>query len=260
MDLQELTNTLQAQNLHPILIEGTTIRYLKSGLLMIGGLDSFISAVHALDEKVVFVVVRTFSDTDFIYEMDKEDQAGLETRASNVEEVNLQTIEPELEKYREHIGNVCAFKLSVYWKEQLSYIQEEPWWDEFQELCEQAIEKLDEKERQNKQQRAELLAHAEEERRAHQEVILTKVHALIDDAAFVRMFARKDVTQRAMQAYALEVIPELSELSTEVIKTEIQSLSDRMRARKALGEHRKSGMQAQLWNDSTSTNIPDRSE
>lgn len=264
MDVQELVATLKAHNLHPILVHGTTLQFYKTGLLMIGNLDDFISAVRILDEKAIFVVARTFSDTDFIYEIEKEEQNSLGAVVSRTEEINLQTIEPELENYRSYIGQVCVFKLSVYWKEQLSYVQAESWWDTFQELYDRISDKLDEEENLHKQQRAEVQAQVEQERRADQTATISKVRSLIDDPDFMRMFTRKDATQRAMQAYALEVIPELGELSTELVKIEIQSLSDRLRAKKALGERTKSrsaqNNQAQLWNDQSPTSIFDESE
>jgi ABC-type Na+ transport system ATPase subunit NatA len=74
------------------------------------------------------------------------------------------------------------------------------------------------------------------EDRLRQQVLIGKLRDLITDGNFVRLSTRKDSTQRAMQAYALEAIPELHELSSEIIKAEIRQLSDQIKAKKILNK------------------------
>lgn len=61
--------------------------------------------------------------------------------------------------------------------------------------------------------------------------MIEKLKTLLTDRKFAQLG-----TQRAMQSYALEVIPELENLSPITLKNEIQLLSDRIKARKLLSE------------------------
>jgi hypothetical protein len=156
-----------------------------------------------------------------------EDGSGDELSGSS-EEIDLSTVMPKLLDYKKYLNKECSFELSLFCKNNvLKYYQADKWLLEFQELRETAIEQIEEDE-------SERLERLEKAKREREKDLVAKLRNLIKDSDFVSLSARKDSTQRAMQTYALEAIPELQELSQERLKEEIRFLSDRIKAKKIL--------------------------
>jgi hypothetical protein len=128
-----------------------------------------------------------------------------------------------------------VFKLSVYFKQSaLHFSINESWWSQLQALREKAIATLEEG-LQVRRERLEAEREREQARQqAREEALVEKLRGLIKNRDFVELSSRSSSTQRGMQAAALEMMPVLRELSPEVFKAEIQALSDRIKAQKAL--------------------------
>lgn len=231
MKIEDLMKTLEANNLFPVRVEGIADKGDSHSMVMIGDLEYFIKSAKALDEKVVFITERIFEESDFTYEVnafDDNDDDFTEEAEDSVREIDLSTLLPSVDKYKEHFGKECAFRLSVrFGNNVLEYYQPEKWWLEFSELRIQAIEKIEADE-------DAIRSKIEEERREQQKVLTNKIKELINDDKFVRLAASKSATQRGMMTYALEAIPNLDDLSPDVIKLEIQLLHDRIKAKKLL--------------------------
>ncbi len=157
---------------------------------------------------------------------DEENDENYENADDNYpKEISLYTILPEISEYNKYISKECVFKLSLQSEKFiLDYYYYEPWWNEFIELGEKAIEKIDE----NKDS---IIQKIEEEQRKKDKTLISQLKELINEKDFTRL-----PTQVAMKAYAIEKIPELVELSENKLKLEIQKLNGRIVA-KGLRRH-----------------------
>lgn len=109
MNLQELKEKLKTTNLHPIHLEGSPLDGNMRGDIFIGNLDEYIEAVHVLGASAVFIVTETLEDERFKYELKVDNEES----ESDVAEIDLCKFNPMLENYKEHIGQVGMFKLSI---------------------------------------------------------------------------------------------------------------------------------------------------
>jgi hypothetical protein len=219
----------------PVLVEDEGSRFGRPGLTMIGDLERFTKAVQALGERVVFITARRLQETDFVHasEVDVEESGG--AGFSTPQEVPLVTVCSELERFKPRLNQECTFTLSVYSKQfALHYCLDEAWWLEFDSLRDKAIASL-EKSVKTRWERLKAERDRELERqRTRQQSLVERLRGLIKNRDFLEIASRSGSTQRGMQAAALEMIPVLRELSPDILKAEIQVLSDRIKAQKAL--------------------------
>jgi hypothetical protein len=223
MNLQELKEKLKTTNLHPIQLEGSPLDRGMRGDIFIGNLDEYIEAVHVLGASAVFIFTETLEIERFQYELEIDNEES----ESDAEEIDLCKFNPMLEKYKEHIGQVGMFKLSIPVPEaHISFYINEDWWLEFIKLWSETTDRVDEDQE---------AAHAQQ--RAAQELeekqILKSLGGLIRDEDFVRL-----PTQRSMIEYAKEKIPGLETVDAVTLKNEIQNLHAKIKA-KGLGSKRR---------------------
>ncbi len=241
MNTAELLGKITPHDLFPIRVEGSTEKEEGGGLTFIGNFEEFIKAAKALNAKVVFVFTRILQESDFMYEVedglydeddlgattDNEDFDDDKTEPEPPKEIYLPTILPSIREYKKYIGIECVFKLSLQAETSfLDYYLYESWWNEFVELREKAIEKIEEDEYKIMQKVEESRKKLEEERRVKEKTQISQLKKLINDKDFVRL-----PTQLAMKAYALEKIPELTELNPSTLTIEIQDLNGRIIAK-----------------------------
>jgi hypothetical protein len=227
LNSEELFSILKANGLNVIRISETSY---DDSMIMDGNLEDFINSAKVLNENTVFVRIRKLEDEDFYYDIDSDENIpdGIYTELRNAPPVGLVTVLPELRSYKKYLNKEGAFLLSIFAKNRiLQYRQPEKWWVEFQELRERAKVQILSQENLR-------IERLEEENTQRDQELLDKLSKLIEDSDFVRLFTRKDATQRAMRSYALEAIPELQELSPQLFNYGIQQLNDRVRAKKTL--------------------------
>ncbi len=128
-----------------------------------------------------------------------------------------------------HFYPLSMHLILLYKSHVFKYFQEEKWWREFQEFRDSAVDKITEQEELDRENLEKINSQRQRE-------LISKLRNLIKDGDFVRLSTRKDSTQRAMQAYAMEAIPELQELGSEILKLEIRSLSDKIKTKKVLNK------------------------
>jgi len=228
MTYSELLQQLSSAGLYPIAVEGGIDNEDVRGMRFLGDIAGFVEAAKALESHCVFVASKVLQEADFFYQDDsqrydyqaEDEDSGL---ASAPSPVDLTAVEPSLREHKRHLGQHCGFRLWIQvHNTTLEFVAYLPWWESFSKLREQVIEAQHQNRELAWAERAE-----QEERKA--EELLQRLRALINDAEFVRL-----PTQRAMQAYAVERIPELEELDVKTLRAEIQALDAKIQA-KGLG-------------------------
>jgi len=232
INIDELINKLESDGFIPI-----RVIYQKSpriDVLTRGDLDYFLKSVKSLGEKAVFISEYIFDESYFIYEPETKVLGSYNKSGETVLEntIHLPDVKPELNDFKQYIGEAAVLILSsVYRDKTLTYLHNAGWYDEFQLSESEAIEAIDANEQKLRAERETNQALQDEENRKQEAVLIEKLKALVDDEKFTRL-----ETQRAMQSYALELMPELADLSSSVFKNEIQLLSDRVKTRKLLNK------------------------
>lgn len=223
MNLQELKETLKAANLHPIHLEGSPLDRDMRGKAFIGNLEEYIDAAHVLGASAVFVFTETLETERFQYELDVDDGES-EISTNRSETIDLCKFNPTLEKFKEHIGQVGMFKLSLPVPEtHVCFYINEDWWLQFIKLWGETIDRIE-----NDQEAAHAQFRAQQEQKKQQ--LLKTLGGLIRDEDFVRL-----PTQRSMIEYAKEKIPDLEAVGAVTLKREIQNLHAKIKA-KGLGK------------------------
>jgi hypothetical protein len=226
--LKEFIDQLASAGLFPIQIEATVSRGESDGRVFVGGLDEFIKAAKVLKSDVVFVSRWVLEVDDFKYdpsEVEDADQVGEEEddaeNTSDDRQIDLAAVLPALEKFKQHIGESCAYKFSLLLPpDGLDLFIEEPWWSEFLDLHEDAVARVEE-------DLESITERQREERDAKNEVFLGRLRELVHDTDFVRL-----PTQKAMLAYALDKMPELEAIDLTTLQAEIQNLNAKIAAKR----------------------------
>jgi|GEM_PF-1842488 len=243
MTLKELTNIFISKNMHLILVEELSAH--RANLAFVGPLDKYLEAIEVLGGRAIFVSTMSITEEHFNYApnkrvldssaislfqthqstpvwphptnnlvvADEEDEEGIE----ETQEFDLCSVVPELENFRERIGEAGYFELSAC---NLTYSIYEEWAQEMGIWQANAKEIVD-------QQMLAGWESVKAERSLKWEKIIKKLQALISDKDFVRL-----PTQLAMRAYAIDKIPELEQLNEGRLKQEIQGLRAKVQARK----------------------------
>lgn len=237
MNPKEILESIVSNELFPIRIEGSADKDESEGLPVVGDFAEFMKIAKVLNAKAIFVTIRILQDTDFIYEindgaynegeLDEDLDDDFDSENEYPREIYLPTVLPTISEYKKYVGKECVYKLSIRSEESiLDYYLYESWWNELVKLREEAIEQIDDDEHKVIQKIEENRKRLEEERRAKEKELCSKLRKLINDKDFVRI-----PTQVAMKAYALDKIPELSELSASKFTIEIQELNGRIIAK-----------------------------
>ena len=143
------------------------------------------------------------------------------------EVIDLCKLNATLDKYKEYIGQVGMFKLSISaHDDHVSFYINEDWWIEFIELWSETTNRIE-----GDQEAAHAQIRAAQEQKDKQ--LLKTLNGLIRDADFVCL-----PTQRSMIEYAKDKIPELEDVDAVTIKVEIQNLHAKIKAR-GLGSRRR---------------------
>lgn len=226
MNLQSLKEKIKAAKLHPIHLEGSPLERDKRRDVFIGNLDEYFEAAHILGASAVLILTETLEAERFLYEL--ESNNGHEESEGDAAVIDLCKFNPMLEKYKEHVGKVGMFKLTIPVPDaQISYYINEDWWLEFIQLWSETTDRID-----DDQVAAQAKLRAAQELREKQ--VLKALGNLIRDEDFVRL-----PTQRSMIEYAKEKLPELETVDAITLKSEIQNLHAKIKA-KGLGSKRKS--------------------
>ena len=147
---------------------------------------------------------------------DADEGEGAENECE-VEEIDLCSINPQLEEFRKYIKAIGSFRLSSSLNsESLDFFIEEEWWFNFMLNAIKAMEKIqEEKEKIHSSRKAKL--------EAKQIEVIKQVKNLINDKGFKNLS-----TQRAMLNYAEENIPGIEILDPKELKRLVQILSDKL--------------------------------
>ncbi len=241
MTLKELAKIFTSKNMHLILVEELSAH--RANLAFVGPLDKYLEAIEVLGGRAIFVSTMSITEEHFNYAPNKrvldssatlpfqthqsaavwpyptnnhEDEEG-EEGVEETQEFDLCSVVPELEDFKERIGEDGYFELSAC---NLTYSIYEEWAQEMGIWQANAKEIVD-------QQMLAGWESVKAERSLKWEKIIKKLQALISDKDFVRL-----PTQLAMRVYAIDKIPELEQLNEGRLKQEIQGLRAKVQARK----------------------------
>ena len=222
MELDALKERLRVAKLHPVHVEGSPLDDDVRGHTFIGSFEEYSDAVRAIGTPVVLIATLILEERRFWYAPDSEDEFSTE----ETELSDIFQIAPRLQAYKTHIGKIAMYKLSAALATgTLNFFINEPWGLAFIKLWESAIDEVD----GNK-------AVAEAQLKAYKQTkdrdALSALGALIRDSDFVRL-----PTQKAMIAYATEKIPELEAVDEFALRSEVQKLHAKIKA-KGLGRKR----------------------
>ena len=246
MTSEQLFSLLKSNSLHPIRIQSSPTRDGLTDLAMIGDIEEFINAAKALKETAVFVNVAVLEESDFVYmaaiddEEDATDDEPIDDDDAEpgiMKTIDVATVVPEIQNYKRHLNEEGGFSLSILFQNfALKYYQAEKWWLEFQELRDSAIEKIEGEQYARQSELEEAEEQLEEDNRRREQVLVGKLRELTKNDEFMRLSMRKDSTQRVMQACVLEMMPELEELDPDILRAEIQQISDKVKSKRLLNK------------------------
>lgn len=216
MDIEKLKEALQGGNLHPVQIESSPIEQLERGHRFAGNLEEYIKAVQVIAAPAVFIRIEILDEFDFFHQRsDQEISSNDETDL-----VDLRSIAPALRVFEKHLDATATYLFSsALTADSLDFVIDEPWWIEFLRARRTAVDQVDE-------DFAASEAKARAERQSKNQHVLALLKDLINDKDFSRL-----PTQKAMVAYAAEKIPELQDVDDATVRTEIQNLHAKIRAR-----------------------------
>jgi hypothetical protein len=216
MTLTDLTQLLTTAGLFPIPVDGGIEEEDIKGMRFLGNLDGFAQAASALGSRCVFVASKTLTDADFLY----DDRDGEEPT-----QVDLAASLPALGEFKAYLGHYCGHQVWVLVQNTtLALLVPQPWWVAFAQRREEAIELV-----QKRHEEAWAKEEAEQQQKVNE--LLHRLRAFISDPQFVHL-----PTQIAMQAYAVEQVPELEILGDKTLRAEIQALDAKIKAKGLRGK------------------------
>lgn len=229
MTLVELSKLCTSKEIHLIRVE--VISEFREGLAFVGSLDEYLEAIKVLGARAIFVSSINVTEERFVYtprrSLNPRTNWPFPTRDidedGEIEEFDLCSVTPELEKFKERIGEDGYFELSAC---NLTYSIYEDWMQEMEILRDEAQEIIEAQKLAEEEELSEEQEQQEAEEQARLEAAVKNLHALITDKNFVRL-----PTQRAMRAYAIDKIPELENLDDAELKREIQDIGAKIQAR-----------------------------
>lgn len=232
-DFNEISNYFQQEGISLIHLECSELKaatnYFK------GNIQSFVAAVKALNETVVFVQTIVLSESDFYHEPENEILGEYQSSKDNDsslsdKRVNLIQFSGELSEFRKYIDKTHFLLFRVFFKNQsLTYIHYADWVEEFNKIYDAAEEIFETREQELRQRQEQAEALLKEESGKLEAELIQMLEVLGDDAKFVSL-----PTQKAKQEYALAIYPELGGLPSFRLKDEISKLNARIQARRML--------------------------
>lgn len=228
METPELVGKINTAGLYPIRVEGDTDPDGSSGLRFLGSLDEFLAAAKALEATVVFLFVSQLTDEDFQYASDNFENNSSDSEEGDFEEsqesdepIDLTIALPSLVEFKKNLGDDYAFLLTAKSPfGAINFFLAKDWWIAFDQERDKAIKKID-------QDREAIYEKLEAKQRQKEDDLLKQLKGLLNDPEFSRV-----PTQRGMKAYALERFPDLEDVDDGRLTLEIQTLSDKVKARK----------------------------
>lgn len=226
MGVDELESVLKEKGLYPVRI----LEYMAEDddLTFDGKLDDFLNVAKDMNIRPIFLAARRLDADEFSHTSDPVASDSFDDDEDREDEepanVYLPDVFPELSQYTERIGDAGAFRIGLrteHWT--LNYFLEEEWWQELLDKLDAAREQTDSNLQRSLEER---FRRETKERESRENEILSRLDSLLKDEAFVRL-----QTQRAMQTYALEKIPELAEVRSALLKNKIAELCDKVKIR-----------------------------
>jgi hypothetical protein len=220
MDFEQLRQKLKDAGVLAMRVEGNASDENAEGFTASGTLDDYTEVLKTLLVSVVYVFTESIEAEDFQYQLVEDASDEDHEDQEDGEGIDLCKVDPELQKFRSHIGQIGAFRLCAFPPSyQLNFFIRETWYEEFLDCMNEAARIVDER-----RNAAAADVDAQEETKAKK--LLESIHELINDAAFVRL-----PTQKAMLAYAIEHITGLGDLDRQIVKEAIQDVRARMDAK-----------------------------
>lgn len=224
MTQSELFQQLASAGLFPIPVDEGIGKRDSRGMRFVGDTAGFVEAAKALGSRCVFVASRTLVEADFMYS-GRDDRFDDPPIAGESGAVDLLTTHPQMVDFKSHLGQHCGHRVWVGVDHTaLEHLILSPWWDRLTELREQAIATV-------LQERDAVSARHEQDEQHKRDALLDRLRGLITDPQFVKL-----PTQMAMQAYAVEQLPELVSLGDRPLRAEIQALDAKIKARGLRGK------------------------
>jgi hypothetical protein len=220
MTKDELFQQLTAGGLFPIPVEGGIEADDVAGMLFLGEVTGFIEAATALGSRCVFVASKVLDEADFLHPDEAQEFGDNHTAEEIPALLELTALQPALNEFKERLAEHCAHRMWVQMPgAKLELIVRAAWWEKFSNLRDEAVEAI-------KRKRDSVWAEREEEDKRRADELLVRLRAFIDDAEFVKL-----PTQVAMQAYAVEQVPELEKLGDKTLRAEIRALDGKIKAK-----------------------------
>lgn len=224
LDISEMVGSIEAQGIKVVVIDYSELK--STGLK--GGMDDFIAAVKAFDEKVVFLQDFSFDEEDFLHEI--KNVFGDYDNQPTENGIDLIQFLPEIADYKKYIGQTSSIILRTFYKNQIfSYWQYAEWYEAFIKQFDRAREIFEEKEKVLKEKQELELNAAKETREKRENYLRGLLENFMADEKFISL-----KTQKMKQEYAIAQYPELAELTPFVLKEEISNLNARIEARKMI--------------------------
>ena len=218
MGVIEVKERLLSVGIHAIQVEGGAGEDDAKGLTFIGSLEEYVSALKTIGVNYVFVTRDLLDEDDFIH---VPEISGMDDDDDEDSVVDLVAIRPALRKYKDYIGQQCRYKLSAHiFNSTLDYLEQESWWQEFEELWNEAVESVDDEWEQEE-------SRVQTEQNERDRKLIKDIQTLINDKSFTCL-----PTQRAMIEYAKDNVRGVDKLEPSLLKEEIRTLDAKIKARR----------------------------
>lgn len=198
-------------------------------IIVEGDLSSFLVCLNAFEVPIVFICVGTFDEDEF------ETESNI---YGNDDPINLGSIDSKIKPFSKYVGEDCLFELSTpIGNRMIRTIITTKWWDEFNDLKEKALAYIKEQDEQFFQ-RIEQEQEAESEKQERKiNALLRKLRAMSKNESLCDFVLKNRQPQRAILIYAVELLPELSDLDDKILKDEIARLTDKIRVKESMNKN-----------------------
>ncbi len=144
-------NLLRERGFFPVLVETYDDETMPSRLVQ-GDLDTFLELAKVMNSPAIFVDILEFDEDEFLYGADMdhdevEDPDEYEADEESLEDlfgVDLALVDKQLDKFRKYVGEECGVRLALPGPDRLEFEMHPDWYEEFVELYNKTVEKLEE--------------------------------------------------------------------------------------------------------------------
>jgi hypothetical protein len=226
MNFARIIEFFKAENIKVVRVLRPTEDKDSLDIIIEDDLSEFLVCLNAFELPIAFIYIETFEEHDFETESNIDGNDG---------PINLVSIDSKLKSFAKHVGESCLFELSApIGNRMIKTIITTEWWDEFNDIKNKALQYI-------KEQEEKFFQRIEQEREAESEKqgrnissLLKKLRAMSKDEKFCDFVLTNRQSQRAILIYAVELLPELSDLDEKILKDEIAKLADKIRVKKIL--------------------------